>query len=414
VDGVSGPSARDIRLLRLPLVGEVVATSEPGVPFTITDATGVPVDAVSEFMRDFSTSDNSKSSCRSYAHDLLRWWRWLAAIGVQWDQAVRADVRDLVRWLRSAPNPQRIRHRSDAPAPGTVNHRTGKAYLAAGYAPTTINHQLAVLASFYDFYGHYGRGPVISPVPTAAQRHGGRPNAHGNPMVPVVRRHRADYRQRAPDRVPRAVPDDVWNDLFSSLQCHRDRAIFCTYIASGVRASELLGMRCGDVDFGRQTITVVGKGHRERQIVPISQDALVWIRLYLAEGLVAPVGEPLPLDAPLWVTLRRPTRQLTYNAIRRVLQRINDRIDANTTLHDLRHTCAMRMMTDPNLTLADVQTVLRHRSIASTQIYTRVQLDELIARMAEHHARQAVPPPPRANPVYDTSDLDTLFGRPGK
>jgi site-specific recombinase XerC len=48
---------------------------------------------------------------------------------------------------------------------------------------------------------------------------------------------------------------------------------------------------CGDVDFGRPTITVVGNGSRERQVVPISPDAVVWIRLYLAESLVAPVEE---------------------------------------------------------------------------------------------------------------------------
>jgi integrase len=99
-------------------------------------------------------------------------------------------------------------------------------------------------------------------------------------------------------------------------------------------------MTCGDVDFGRPTITVIGKGSREQQIVPISPDAVVWIRLYLAEGLVAPVDQPLPLNAPLWVTRRRPIRPLNYNALRRVLQRANDQLGANTTLHDLRHTYA--------------------------------------------------------------------------
>lgn len=80
-------------------------------------------------------------------------------------------------------------------------------------------------------------------------------------------------------------------------------------------------MTCGDIDFGRQTITVVSKGTRVREPVPVSPDALVWIRLWLAEGLVWPVDEPLPADALLWVTLRRPIRPLTYSAIRRVLQR---------------------------------------------------------------------------------------------
>jgi site-specific recombinase XerC len=79
-------------------------------------------------------------------------------------------------------------------------------------------------------------------------------------------------------------------------------------------------------------ITVVGKGSRERQVVPVSPDAVVWIRLWLAEGLAAPADQPLPMSAPLWVTLRRPVRPLNYNALRRVLQRANDELGANVTL----------------------------------------------------------------------------------
>ena len=154
----SVPAVRDLLRLTLPMVGDVVTTGEPDVPFTITDAVGEQVEPVTEFMRDFSAGDASRTSCRSYAYDLLRWWRWLAAIGIAWDQAVRTDVRDLVGWLRAAPNPQRERRRKGSPVPGTVNQRTGKRYLAAGYAATTINHQLAVLATFYDFHLHYGRG----------------------------------------------------------------------------------------------------------------------------------------------------------------------------------------------------------------------------------------------------------------
>jgi integrase len=136
----------------------------------------------------------------------------------------------------------------------------------------------------------------------------------------------------------------------------------------------------------------------------------VWIRLWLAEGLAAPADQPLPGSAPLWVTVRRPVRPLNYSAFRRVLQRANDRLGTNVTLHDMRHTCAMRMMSDPNMTLTDVQTVLRHKSIASTQVYTRVQLDDLIAKVQDHHARRAAPPPPRIHPSYNQADLAALFG----
>src|SRR5438046_10387500 len=98
------PPVQDLARLTLPLVGEVVTIDELDVPYTVTDATGQPVEPVTEFMRDFSAGDVSVTSCRSYAYDLLRWWRWLAAIAVGWDQAQRTDVRDLVRWLRTAPN----------------------------------------------------------------------------------------------------------------------------------------------------------------------------------------------------------------------------------------------------------------------------------------------------------------------
>jgi hypothetical protein len=83
------PPVRDLARLTLPVVGEVVTTDEPDVPFTVTDAAGEWVEPVTDFMRDFSAGDMSRTSCRSYAYDLLRWWRWLAAIAVPWDEAQR-------------------------------------------------------------------------------------------------------------------------------------------------------------------------------------------------------------------------------------------------------------------------------------------------------------------------------------
>jgi hypothetical protein len=51
-----------------------------------------------------------------------------------------------------------------------VNLRTGKPLLRAGYAASTVNHALTVVSSFYAFHLHYGRGPVINPVPVRAER----------------------------------------------------------------------------------------------------------------------------------------------------------------------------------------------------------------------------------------------------
>ncbi|WSZ73128.1 site-specific integrase (plasmid) [Streptomyces chartreusis] len=106
------------------------------------------------------------------------------------------------------------------------------------------------------------------------------------------------------------------------------------WISSGVRASELIGVRQCDVDPGQQLISVVRKGSRARQQVPAPADAFVWLRLYQQElhGLV-----PRGRTHPLWWTLRRSFQPLTYHGAHRMFERINATFGADWTLHDLRH-----------------------------------------------------------------------------
>ncbi|MEV6335480.1 hypothetical protein AB0M12_12290 [Nocardia vinacea] len=91
------------------------------------------------------------------------------------------------------------------------------------------------------------------------------------------------YRPKVPHRVPRAIPDQRFNELFAALRSNRDRALVAFWISSGVRASELLGVRHCDIDPSQQLITVVRKGTRAVQQVPASADAFVWLRLYQEE-----------------------------------------------------------------------------------------------------------------------------------
>ncbi|MFF3216954.1 hypothetical protein ACFYYB_40820 [Streptomyces sp. NPDC002886] len=97
--------------------------------------------------------------------------RLLWFLDIDWARATEADASALVGWLRTAPNPQRRRRNPNSPQPGSVNPRTGKPYLKAGYAPSTINHCLTVISGFYAYHRHYNRGPLINPVPESrAQR----------------------------------------------------------------------------------------------------------------------------------------------------------------------------------------------------------------------------------------------------
>jgi integrase/recombinase XerD len=70
------------------------------------DPAGEPVEPIARFLRDFAARDNRAGSVRSYYYALLRWWRWLKVIEVEWDQVTSAEVRDFVLWLGQAVKPR--------------------------------------------------------------------------------------------------------------------------------------------------------------------------------------------------------------------------------------------------------------------------------------------------------------------
>jgi integrase len=399
---------RELSGLAVPRVGRVAATGDPVMPWVVLDGAGSPVEPVVEFLRDLLACGNSPASCRSYGFDLLRWFRFLAAVDVVWSRAQRGEVRDFVLWLRVCHNPARDRRRKDAPAAGAVNARTGKASLQAGYAPATINHAVSVLSAFYDFHLMSGQGPVVSPVPSQS-RDGRRLDAHHNPLEPFWLHGRGGYRQKQPDREPRAVPDEVLGDLFGALDCNRDRALFAMFLSSGARAGEMLGMAVADVRPGDGCVYVRSKGlGGAKQACPASPEAFGWLALYLGE--LAQDGHRPGPGEPLWWTRRRPFRPLSYTALRAVLNRINARIGANVTLHDLRHTLCLRLIEDPGVSLVDVQQVMRHRWITTTGGYLRPRIDDVIAKVHEHYTRPKPQPRPSTGWTYDPDDLADVFG----
>jgi integrase len=366
----------------------------------VLDGAAREIEPVSSYLRDRMIGDASPSTCRSYAFDLLRWFRVLWAVDVGWEQATEAETAALVGWLRSAPNPQRKRHRRDGFGPGTVNPKTGKQIPTAGYAPATIAHNLSVVHGFYAFHIHFGQGPAINPVPESNSRRAAL--GHRSPIDPRRQHRRARLRPKIVRREPRAIPDDQWRDLFARLRCTRDRALFACYVSSGARSTELLGVGLSDIDWQHGKVWVISKGTRLRQPVPVSPEALGYLAAYLDEA-------GLPTDGgPVWRTRRGEPRALTYWAARRILQRATDPLGANWSLHDLRHTAATRMARDPALTLVEVQTILRHAHVTTTSLYTVVALEDLVDKLAEHYQR---PPQQTAwTARYDADDIAAVFG----
>jgi len=372
---------------------------------------------VSAFLRDLLASGRSGSTLRSYSVDLLRWWRFLGAVGVEWDRASRTEARDFSCWIQltakqrlqtSRPRAARLSSR----APGAPNPVTGKPAAGDGYAPSTVAHSETVLRRFYDFHRDCGTGPVLNPFPLDASRRGRRPHAHHNPMDEWMPERTGRYRPVVPKRIPRAIPDGWFNRLFASLGSDRDRALVAFWISTGARASELLGMRQCDFKPGEQLISVVRKGTRAVQELPASADAFVWHRLYQQELLR--MGVPRGRRQPAWWTLRRPCRPLTYHGAHRMFERASASLGADWTLHDLRHSAASRMARDGQLSLTDVQWVMGHAHLTTTEIYLTPTRDEVIEGVLAHHARQSRvrDTPAQPAPGYDPRSLSVLFGRP--
>ena len=380
---------RDVNVVVVASLGRVV--HDPATPeVAVLDAAGLAVPEIGDFLASMLAGGASPRSARSYALALLRWWRFLAAIEVDWNRAGRVEVRDFVLWMRFVARPT-----------SSISGDT------AGYAPATINHNLAVLKSFYGDRIKSGRGPLVNPVPDAEHRWGRRSSAHHDPMQSHDSGRRAPLRQKVPDRIPRALPDRLFDALFAVAGCDRDRALLAFYVSTDVRASELLGVTIDLVDPGTQRIAVRRKGSERVQWLPASADAFVWLRLYQQHQL-RPVGEQA-----LWLTRRSPHGALTYSAARRMLQRANTALGTSWTLHDLRHTTAQRMIDDPRLSLTDVQWVLGHAHLSATQIYLRPREDEIVARVLEHQqARHDVARPSLSLPhgTYRPEVLAALLG----
>jgi len=382
----------DLAWLVVPAAGALLETGGEWEPYRLVGPDGAAVDAVSAWFGDLQAAGRSAATVRSYGMDLLRWFRFLWATGAEWNRATRAEARDFSRWLLVAGR-----------GPGQP------------YSVSVRAHSETVLRGFYDFHLEAGTGPIMNPFPLGRSRRAGRANAHHNPMEPYRDQRAGLYRPRVPKRVPRSIPDEEFNEIFARLGSNRDRALVAFYVSTGARASELLSVTRNRADPGRQVIAVVRKGTGEVQELPASTDAFVWLRLYQAEmdGLI-----PRGRRQPLWWTLRQPCRPLTYHAVHRMFERAASGAGSAATLHALRHTAAYRMAEDPSLPLTDVQLVLGHARLTTTQIYLTPRSEEVIRRVLAHHAEQVRQAAERRAPVpapgYRPETLDVLFGKDGR
>jgi len=296
----------------------------------------------------------SKNTCRSYRSDLL-------------------EFSNVVQQAGSPETAMAGRSEKKALRPETITGIAIRGYL--GYLhqhceKSTIARKLSTIRSFFRYLIKHGYLQV-------------------NPSDTV--------QTPKQDRViPTYLPIDDMFRLLASIKTDtllglRNRAMFETLYATGIRVSELAGLNVQDVDFEACMIQVKGKGGHERML-PIGETALSFIKAY-REQLVAENHE-IALDqkedghpAPLF--LNRFKTRLSARSIARILDKAvrSCGIAIPVSPHAFRHTFATHML-DAGADLRVVQELLGHKSLSTTQKYTHVSIDRLMEAYDKAHPRK--------------------------
>jgi len=270
--------------------------------------------------------------------------------------AYRRDLRAFGDWLEK----ERSRELS-AVAPGDI-----EAYLAWRFARKTRPRSAArYTSSLKRFYRHLLRENLIASDPTI------------NLDSPKLPRSLPKSLSEAEVEALLGVPD---TDTALGL---RDRAMLEVLYATGLRVSELVGLRLTAVSLDAGVLRVTGKGNKER-LVPLGEEAVNWVGRYLKESRAALMARN-QCDQ-LFVTARggAMTRQAFWYLIKRHARGAG--LTRPLSPHTLRHAFATHLL-NHGADLRVVQMLLGHADISTTQIYTHVARERLKQLHATHHPR---------------------------
>jgi integrase/recombinase XerD len=202
-------------------------------------------------------------------------------------------------------------------------------------------------------------------------------------------------------RVPRGLPKALTLEQVTALievvtgddaVARRDRAILETLYGTGVRISELVGMSLGDADLHDGLVRVLGKGSKER-IVPLGRHAASALSEWFTasgRGVMEPERWARRDDADaVFLNQRggRLSRQGAWGVVRGYGQKVG--LIGELSPHVLRHSCATHML-DHGADIRTVQELLGHASISTTQIYTKVSTERLLAVYRAAHPRATI------------------------
>ena len=235
-----------------------------------------------------------------------------------------------------------------------------------GYAASSLARSLSAIKSFHRFLVREGL-------------------ARANPTETV------DFPRR-PSNLPDVLSIEQVGNLIDSVEGTRpadirDRAILEVLYGCGLRASELVGLDVGRINFDEGFLLVLGKGGKER-VVPFSGAAARASQSYLDEARPQLAKSANAATGAMFLNARggRLTRQSVFN----ILKKAGLAIGVKTLHpHSLRHSCATHML-EGGADLRVIQEMLGHSDISTTQIYTHVQRSHIRAEYLAAHPRASV------------------------
>ncbi len=271
-------------------------------------------------------------------------------------QAYRSDLSGFSRWLKAQGNNL-----------CTAGGEDIQMYLASRLQKGTRASSVARILSAIRLFYRYAKRHALRGDDPCAQVITPKPSRH---LPTVLNEQETETLLNTPDvGTPKGL---------------RDRAMLELLYACGLRVSELVSLKQGQINMKTGVLRLVGKGMKER-LVPFGECATDWLERYLRESRPL-LLEGRPQTEDLFVTRqgRAMSRQAFWQMLRRMTQKAG--ITKPLTPHTLRHTFATHLL-NHGADLRVVQMLLGHSDLATTQIYTHVAHDKLKNMHRAHHPR---------------------------
>ena len=239
-------------------------------------------------------------------------------------------------------------------------------FLSARYAAGIGNRSTArILSSLRRFYGYYIRenSLIIDPTLLIESPHIGRPLPISLSELDV------ELLLNAPE--------------VTNTNGFRDKTMLEVLYATGLRVSELVGLKFEQISFRQGVVRIIGKGNKER-LVPVGEEAMSWLEAYMIQARKKLLGER-QCDY-LFVTNRGDgmTRQAFWHIIKRHAKKAG--ISKVLSPHTLRHAFATHLL-NHGADLRVVQLLLGHADLSTTQIYTHIARERLKELHSKFHPR---------------------------